>query len=158
MGIIHARSGMAVMGKKIDLVEKETTLWPDILFTRIGVMIYLTPQFSALDEGARKQLSEVFEHCLQEHEKRIVIDLTKVKLLNSLSLGSIVDGAEKIIRDGGWLKLANMSPVIRDILDMTGVSDYVTQMNPPEKESISVFMPRAILKNVASVMSWYRKN
>ena len=126
--------------------DKGPALWPDILLTHIGVMVYLTPQFKVLDEDARKQFSEVFKHCLQEHEKRIVIDLTRVKFLNSLSLGSILDGAEKIIRDGGWLKLANMNPVIRDILDITGVSDYVTQMNPPEKESVSVFMPRAILE------------
>jgi len=135
-----------MMDKKVNLTDKVPTLWPDILLTHIGVMIYLTPQFTVLDENARQQLAEVFEHCLQEHEKRIVIDLTRVKTLNSLSLCAILNGAEKIIRDGGWLKLANINPVIRDILDMTGVSDYVTQMNTPEKGSASVFMPRAILE------------
>ncbi len=137
---------MSEMDNKIDLVDREPALWPNILLTRVGVMIYLTPQFSIFDENARQQLTEVFRHCQQQHEKRIVIDLARVKSLNSVSLGAIVDGVEKIIRDGGWLKLANINPVIRDILDMTGVSDYVAQMNPPEKSSVSVFMPRAILE------------
>ncbi len=137
---------MSQADNKVNVTANTATAWPDILLTRIGVMTYLTPQFKVLDKAACKQLSEVFEHCLQEHEKRIVIDLTKVKTLNSLSLAEVIDGAEKIIRNGGWLKLANINPVIRDILDMTGVSDYVTQLNPPEKESASVFMPRAILQ------------
>jgi type IV pilus assembly protein PilB len=137
---------MSMMEEKVDLTDKGAALWPSILFTRIGVMSYLTPQFTELDEEARKQLGEVFEYCLQENEKRIVIDLAKVKLLNSLSLGAIQDGAEKIIRDGGWLKLANLNTAIRDVLDMTGVSDYVTQLDRPGTESANVFMPRAILE------------
>ena len=137
---------MSPADNKVNVTANPATAWPDILLTRIGVMTYLTPQFKVLDKAACKQFSEVFEHCSQEHEKRIVIDLAKVKTLTSLSLAEIIDGAEKIIRHGGWLKLANINPVIRDILDMTGVSDYVTQLNPPEKESSSVFMPRAILQ------------
>jgi type IV pilus assembly protein PilB len=137
---------MSQLGNEVGVTGNTATTWPDILFTRIGVMTYLTPQFKLLDQAACKQLNAVFEHCLQEQEKRIVIDLTKVKLLNSLSLAEIVDGAEKIIRSGGWLKLANINPAISDILDITGVSDYVTQLDPQDKKSTSVFMPRAILQ------------
>ena len=137
---------MPQVDNKVDITESTATTWPDILLTRIGVMTYLTPQFNVLDQAACKQLNDVFEHCLREHEKRIVIDLTKVKLLNSSSLTEIVDGAEKIIRSGGWLKLANTNQVIRDILNLTGVSDYVAHLSSPNKESNSVFMPRAILQ------------
>ena len=148
---------MSQLDNEVNVKGSIATAWPGILLTRIGVMTYLTPQFSVLDKVACKQLREVFEHCLQEHEKRIVIDLTKVNTLNSLSLAEIIDGAEKIIRSGGWLKLANINPLIRDILDMTGVSDYVTQLNPPDRESSSVFMPRAILQKRDSVMNLSRK-
>ena len=142
---------MAKIDNKLKLTEEipaaETAnAWPDIALTRIGVMTYLTPQFSELDGAAGQQLSEVFEHCLQQHEKRVVIDLAKVKVLDSESLAYILDGAEAIIRSGGWLKLANINSVIRDILDMTGVSDYVTHLNPPEEPSSSVFMPRPIIE------------
>lgn len=137
---------MPQLDNKVNVADNTAIAWPDILLTRIGVMTYLTPQFKVLDKAACRQLNNVFEHCLQEQEKRIVIDLAKVKSLNSLSLAEIVGGAEKIIRSGGWLKLASINPVISDILDMTGVSDYVTQLNPPDKKSASVFMPRAILQ------------
>jgi len=137
---------MPLMDKETSMTDKVTELSPNILHTRIGVMVYLTPQFTVLDEDACKQLSDVIEHCLQEREKRIVIDLASVKMLNSLSLGAILDGAEKIIRDGGWLKLANVNAFIRDILDITGVSDYVAQLNSPEEKSTSVFLPSAILE------------
>lgn len=126
--------------------ESESVAWPDILLTHIGVMTYLTPQFTAFDKSTRRQLTDIFEHCLQHHEKRVVIDLAKVKSLNSSSLATIMWGAEKIIRAGGWLKLANVNSIVRDILDMTGVSDFVTHLNPPDDKSISVFMPRPILE------------
>ena len=137
---------MSVPENKVGLIDNAASSWPDILFTRIGMMTYLTPQFSTLDEPACKQFAEVFEYCLQKHEKHIVIDLTKVKKINSLSLDAIVGGAEKIIRNGGWLKLANSRPVAHDILDMTGVSDYVTQLNSSDRDSKNVFMPRDIVE------------
>ncbi len=137
---------MSVPENKVGLTDNAASSWPDILFTRIGMMTYLTPQFSTLDETACKQFAEVFEYCLQKHEKHIVIDLTKVKKINSLSLDAIVGGAEKIIRNGGWLKLANSRPVVHDILDMTGVSDYVTQLNSSDHDSKNVFMPRDIVE------------
>lgn len=138
---------MSVEDNKSKLAnESSPTSWPDILLTHIGVMTYLTPQFTAFDKSERKQLADIFEHCLQHHEKRVVIDLARVKLLNSATLATVLDGAENIIRGGGWLKLANINSVIRDILDMTGVSDYVTHLNPPDDKSISVFMPRSIIE------------
>ena len=138
---------MSVEDNKVQLAnESSPTSWPDILLTHIGVMTYLTPQFTAFDKSARKQLADIFEHCLQHNEKRVVIDLAKVKSLNSETLATVLDGAENIIRGGGWLKLANLNSVIRDILDMTGVSDYVTHLNPSDDHSVSVFMPRPILE------------
>jgi len=138
---------MSVEDSKAQFVnESSSASWPDILLTHIGVMTYLTPQFTVFDKSARKQLAGIFEHCLQHHEKRVVIDLAKVKSLDSATLVTVLDGAENIIRGGGWLKLANLNSVIRDILDMTGVSDYVTHLNPPDDKSISVFMPRPILE------------
>ncbi len=134
------------MTSKVKLVDDALVQWPDILLTRIGMMTYLTPQFSEFDERVCKQLDEVFEYCRQGQEKRIVIDLAKVKLLNGFSLAVMLNAAETIIRSGGWLRLANMNSVVRDTLDMTGVSDYVTHLNPSEDASKSVFMPGPILK------------
>lgn len=135
-----------MMDGKVDMTDAASTQWPMILHTNIGVMTYLTPQLIVLDETACGQLEQVVEHCLHQGENRVIIDLAKVKNINSISIGTILTAAEKIIRDGGWLKLANTTPVIRDILDITAVSDYVTQLNPPEKKSSCVFMPSAILE------------
>ena len=118
----------------------------DIMRTRIGVMTYLALQYNVLDEAACKQLGELIDQCLQEREKRIVIDLANVKTLSSISLGAILDTVEKIIRDGGWLKVANVNTHVRDILDIAGVSDYVATLNPPEEKSNSVFLPVAMLE------------
>ena len=137
---------MSAFDNKVQLADVSPTLWPDIFLTHIGVMAYLTPQFTVFDDSTRKQLADIFEHCLQNHEKRVVIDLAKVKSLNGSTLAVIMNGAENIIRGGGWLKLANMNAIILDILDMTGVSDYISHLNPPDDASISVFMPRPILE------------
>jgi type IV pilus assembly protein PilB len=109
-------------------------------------MTYLALQYNVLDEDACKQLNEVIDQCLQEREKRIVIDLANATTLNSISLGAILDAVEKIIREGGWLKVANVNSHLRDILDIAGVSDYVATLNPPEEKSSSVFLPGAMLQ------------
>ena len=119
---------------------------PNILRSRIGVMTYLAVQYSVLDEDACAQLGELIDQCLQEREKRIVIDLANVRTLNSISLGAILDAVEKIIREGGWLKVANINSYVRDVLDIAGVSDYVATLNPPEEKSASVFLPGAMLE------------
>jgi type IV pilus assembly protein PilB len=119
---------------------------PDIKLTRVGVMVYLVLKSKVLDASTCTQLVNVIEYCLAEREKRLVVDLANVKTLNSVSLGAILDGAEKIIREGGWIKLANINSVIRDIIDMAGVSDYVAQLNPPDNKSTSVFLPQSIIE------------
>lgn len=119
---------------------------PDILRSRIGVMTYLALQYSTLDERACDQLNGLIDQCLQEREKRIVIDLANVRTLSSISLGAVLDAVEKIIREGGWLKVANVNTSVRDILDIAGVSDYVATLNPPEEKSTSVFLPGPMLE------------
>ena len=119
---------------------------PSIIRSRIGVMTYLALQYAALDEDACKHMGEMIDQCLQENEKRIVIDLANIRTLSSISLGAILDAVEKIIREGGWLKVANVSMHVRDILDIAGVSDYVATLNPPEEKSTSVFLPAAMLE------------
>lgn len=133
-------------GSNIDMSDTAFAQWPMILHTNIGVMTYLTPQLTSLDQSACEQLTKAAEHCLSQDENRVVIDLARVKTMSSVSIGAILEVAEKIIREGGWLKLANMSSAIRDVLDVTGVSDYVTQLNPPEKKLSCVSMPTAILE------------
>jgi type IV pilus assembly protein PilB len=134
------------MDEESNLTDGETDKSPGILRSRIGIMTYLALQYSVLDKAACKQLGEVIDQCLQEREKRIVIDLANARTLNSISLGAILDAVEKIIREGGWLKVANVNPNVRDILDIAGVSDYVATLNPPEEKSGSVFLPGAMLE------------
>jgi type IV pilus assembly protein PilB len=139
-------SGMRVMDQESKPGQGDTATSSKILRSRIGVMTYLALQYNALDQEACTQLRQVIEQCLQEREKRIVIDLANIRTLNSISLGAILDAVEKIIREGGWLKVANVSAHVRDILDIAGVSDYVATLNPPEDKSTSVFLPQPILE------------
>jgi type IV pilus assembly protein PilB len=134
------------MDEQFGSTDKPTEASSGISCSRIGVMTYLALQFPVLDQAACKRLSEVIDQCLQEREKRIVVDLASLRTLNSIGLGAILDAVERIIREGGWLKVANVSTHIRDILDITGVSDYVATLNPPEEKSTSVVLPGAMLE------------
>ncbi|MGB5396841.1 MAG: ATPase, T2SS/T4P/T4SS family [Gammaproteobacteria bacterium] len=129
------------MSSEAHQADGTVELSTNIVLTRIGVMAYLTLQFKSLDENACRQLDEAIDRCIDLREKRIVIDLASVKTLNSISLTSILDAAEKVIREGGWLKLANANSLIRDILDIAGVSDSVAQLNPTEEKSNNIFLP-----------------
>jgi anti-anti-sigma factor len=67
------------------------------------------------------ELSNVFEDRVEKGQPQIVLDLQGVAVIDSAGLELLVDYQEKCQRMGGALKLANASPLCRDVLKATGV-------------------------------------
>ncbi len=51
----------------------------------------------------------------------VVCDLSHVQLVNSDGLEWLLDAADEIAQNGGTMKLAGPSPLVADILRLTGV-------------------------------------
>ncbi len=102
----------------------------EIMHTQIGVMTYLAPKGVLSNESGIAELHESVNECLQAFETQIVIDLAKVQRLNSAALESLLDIQEKLVKVGGWLKVAQLNSLIREIFYITDFAEYVCMVEP----------------------------
>jgi anti-sigma B factor antagonist len=57
-----------------------------------------------------------------EDQPRIVLDLSGVDLCDSSGLNLIAQTHLTAVRHGGWLRLAGVQPIVRQVLDATNLS------------------------------------
>jgi anti-sigma B factor antagonist len=69
------------------------------------------------------KLNEEINHMLDEGTLKVVIDLEKVKRMNSSGLGILINALTTYKQNGGELKLANPAPVVKNLLDITKLKD-----------------------------------
>jgi type IV pilus assembly protein PilB len=93
--------------------------------SRIGAMTYLAPAAALVADDAIKALQEALAECIARHQVAIVIDLSKVNLLSGQALGMLADIGERLAGLGGWLKLAYPSPLLQEILELTGLQEQL---------------------------------
>ena len=99
--------------------------------SRIGSMTYLAPTMALVAADAIAALESAVAECVAQHQVTIVIDLGKVALLSGRSLELIAASAARLAALGGWLKLAYPSPLLRDVLDVTGLAGQVALYDAP---------------------------
>jgi anti-anti-sigma factor len=67
------------------------------------------------------ELASVLEARLERGQPHVVLDLQGVAVVDSAGLELLLDAQEKYQRIGGALKLANASPLCREVFKATGV-------------------------------------
>jgi anti-anti-sigma factor len=68
-------------------------------------------------------LAEKFVQIVKEGTPMVVCDLTHVQLIDSEGLEWLLDASDSVTHNGGTMKLAGLSPLLSDILRLTGVSN-----------------------------------
>jgi type IV pilus assembly protein PilB len=121
---------------------------PTVLRTRIGAMTYLAPKGALTAEETIAALVAATDDCLQMRETQVVVDLANVPSLNSESLEAILDGQDRLMRAGGWLKMANVNGTNHDIFNITGFSDHVSLIDETDAESTDTVVPSAALRGL----------
>ena len=66
-------------------------------------------------------LSQVMNELLAEDWKKILLNLSKVSKIDSCGIGEIVAGIKLAKRFGSAVKLVNVGPKVRDVLDLTRI-------------------------------------
>jgi type IV pilus assembly protein PilB len=92
---------------------------------RMGSLIHLVPKGSLLSEKLQQPLIEALEECLAEWDTQVIIDFAGISLLNSKNIEALLYYQKKLAKAGGWLKLANIKPLIRDILSITAADEQI---------------------------------
>jgi len=65
------------------------------------------------------EFSELLHQFVQEGKKNIIVDLSEVKFMNSSGLGMLISGLTTMKKEGGNLKLANVTDKIHSLLLIT---------------------------------------
>ena len=75
--------------------------------------------------GSEKQFSEVFQAQIQKGCQKIILDMTKVKYIDSLGIGQIAGGFTSLNEINGKLVLARTNEKIRELLRLTGLQNHI---------------------------------
>jgi type IV pilus assembly protein PilB len=106
---------------------------------QMGALTHLVPKGSLLSEAQQQPLVDAIEHCLKKWNTQVIIDLSAITLLNSRNIEMLLRYQARLVKAGGWMKLANVKPLIRDILKITGADEVIPQIeNVLQTESTSV--------------------
>ena len=69
------------------------------------------------------KLNEEINRMLDEKVMEVVIDLGKVKRMNSSGLGIMINALTTYKQNGGNLKLASPTPLVNNLLEITKLKD-----------------------------------
>lgn len=75
--------------------------------------------------GSDQHFAEVFHQEIARGRKKIILDMTKVKYIDSLGIGQIAGGYTSLEESNGKLVLARINEKIRQLLRLTGLQDHI---------------------------------
>ena len=100
---------------------------------RVGVATHVTPKFSLVGNEALQDLMLVLDECIEEGDHKLIIDFAGVQSIDSLAISALVDLQDRLLKDGGWVKVSGHSSMIGEVAEITGLSDYITFLNSEGK-------------------------
>lgn len=75
------------------------------------------------------ELTNAMSRIMQNGAPMVVCDLSSVQLMDSVGLEWLLDAADEVVMSGGIMKLAAATPLIADILRLSGVGDRFEMFN-----------------------------
>jgi anti-sigma B factor antagonist len=79
------------------------------------------------------QVKERIKDLLADGQRRILLNLAEVNYIDSAGLGALISGYTTVRREGGSLKLVNLTKRIHDLLAITKlITVFETFENEPE--------------------------
>jgi anti-sigma B factor antagonist len=89
----------------------------EITVDKIGEVAVVAVPVEELDAGNTAEFKRDMSPVLEAHTK-IVLDLSKLRFLDSSGLGSFLSCLRKLNSKGGDLKLCGMSPQVRMVIEL----------------------------------------
>ena len=99
--------------------------YDDIVLTRVGGMVYLSPRIQLNDAPSIARLEARVDSCIEEGSLNLALDFENVQQINSMLLEALVEIHEKLIFHSGWIKLSNVNSLVREVLTLTNVIDKI---------------------------------
>lgn len=91
-----------------------------------------------IDVNSSPELKKTFDKLISKKDPKILVNLSKVTYVDSSGLATLVGILKGIRSYGGKMKLANMSPKIKSLFEITKL-DKLFDITANEQEAISAF-------------------
>ena len=88
---------------------------------RVGTVDVLTPAGPLVDQDGEKFMAVVMDR-LGSTSPRVVLSMQEVPYMDSVALEGLLMATEKLNEQATALKLANLTPTCREILELTGLA------------------------------------
>lgn len=88
---------------------------------KVGTVEVLAPVGPLVDDDA-KQFGKMLLERVKSANPRLVVALKEVPVLDSAALEALLDAAERLSALATTLKLAELTPTCREVLELTGLS------------------------------------
>ncbi len=112
------------------VVNIEDSLSPvTVSRNRVGSMTHLFPRGNLESRESLDALRQVIEESIADKEIKLLVDMMSVSLINSLALETLLDLQQGLVKAGGWIKVTNAKPLIRDIFRITGLDQVIEIVN-----------------------------
>ena len=126
----------------VNIVSVEDGLSPTAVSKdRVGSMTHLLPRGNLIDAESLDALIAAVDESIENQEIQLIIDMVSVSLVNSLALEALSDMRQKLVKSGGWLKVTNAKPLIRDIFLVTGLDQVIDIVNSFNIDKTEVVKP-----------------
>ncbi|MCP4581282.1 MAG: STAS domain-containing protein [candidate division Zixibacteria bacterium] len=91
-----------------------------------------------LDLTSASSLKEASKNVLSSDSKKMVLNLSDVDFINSSGLGALVSILKEVRKSQGSMKLTNLAPYVKEIFDITQLSN-IFDIFPDENQALSSF-------------------
>ena len=91
-----------------------------------------------LDLTSASSLKEASKDILANNTKKMVLNLCEVDFINSSGLGALVSILKDVRNSQGTMKLTNLAPYVKEIFDITQLSN-IFDIFPDENQALSSF-------------------
>ncbi len=75
--------------------------------------------------GSEQQFADVFKAQVERGRRKIILDMTKVKYIDSLGIGQIAGGYSSLKEANGKIVLARTNDKIKELLRLTGLQNHI---------------------------------
>ena len=89
-----------------------------------GDVVVLTVSGNMMDTKESSALHDRVKDYIEKGNKKIVIDLKKVKWMNSSGIGILMASWGSVSREGGQIKLANATEKVKSLLVITQLLQF----------------------------------
>ena len=93
--------------------------------SRVGALTYLSPTGALVDEAALAALLGALTASLAANQFQLVLDLSRVSVINGRAIEIMLDAAAKLGAAAGRLEIVNPTDLVREILQATGAAEQL---------------------------------